>query len=108
LWIPKGAANPDAARRFLSYLMKPEVMQKYNNDNLAYSPVKNPPAVTDKRIEGLQSYIREGRFYQGAGTYVPSTIPLGNYLQEMVLTKDGSGFLRKLDSDWRRLAQRSV
>jgi raffinose/stachyose/melibiose transport system substrate-binding protein len=108
LWIPKGAANPDAARRFLSYLMRPEVMNKYNNDNLAYSPVKNPPAVTDKRIEGLQSYVREGRFYQGAGTYVPSTIPLGNYLQEMVLTKDGSGFLRKLDSDWRRLAQRSV
>jgi len=88
--------------------MKPEVQNKYNGDNLAYSPVKSAPPVTDERIEGLQTYVREGRFYQGAGTYVPPTIPLGNYLQEMVLTKDGDGFLRKLDSDWRRLAQRTV
>jgi raffinose/stachyose/melibiose transport system substrate-binding protein len=108
LWIPRGAAEPGAARTFLSYLMKPEVMYKYNGDNLAFSPVKNAPSVTDERIAGLQPYVREARFYQGAGTNVPGIIPLGNYLQELVLNRDANRFLRRLDNDWRRLAIRSV
>lgn len=108
LWIPRDAAEPEAARQFLTYLMTPEVMYKYNADNLAFSPVKNPPRVTDERIEGLQPFVRESQFYQGAGTYVPSIIPLGNYLQEMVLGGSGDDLLRKLDNDWRRLAQRTV
>lgn len=108
LWIPRGAAEPAAARRFLSYLMTPEVMYKYNSENLAFSPVKKAPAVTDERIAGLQPYVREARFYQGPFTYIPGIIPVTNYLQELVFTGDGDGFLRKLDDDWRRLAVRSL
>lgn len=108
LWIPRGAAEPAAARRFLSYLMTPEVMDKYNGDNLAFSPVKDAPAVTDERIVGLQPYVRDARFYQGPFTYIPGIIPVTNYLQELVFTGNGDGFLRKLDADWRRLAVRSL
>ena len=46
------------------------------------------PPVTDERIAGLQPYVQQAKFYQGAGTYVPPIIPLGNYLQELVITKD--------------------
>jgi raffinose/stachyose/melibiose transport system substrate-binding protein len=106
LWIPKGAANPDAARTFLSYLMTPEVMDPYNADNLAISPVRDAPTVQDERIEGIGTYVQQGAFYQGAGTYIPTTIPVGNYLQSLVLTGNGEEFLRTLDADWHRLAQR--
>jgi raffinose/stachyose/melibiose transport system substrate-binding protein len=88
--------------------MQPDVMNTYNADNLAFSPVKNAPAVKDQRLAGLEPYVRVARFYQGAGTYMPNVIPLGNYLQGMVLTKDGDATLRSLDSDWHRLAKRSV
>jgi raffinose/stachyose/melibiose transport system substrate-binding protein len=108
LWIPKGAKHPEEARTFLSYLMSPAVMNKYNLDNLAYSPVKNAPPVKDDRIAGLEPYVRDARFYQGASQYIPQVIPLGNYLQELVLSKNGTTFVRKLDKDWRRLAQRTV
>lgn len=108
LWIPRGAAQPQAARHFLTYLMTPEVMEKYNRDNLAFSPVRDATPVTDERIAGLQPYVEQARFYQGAGTNVPGIIPLGNYLQELVLSKDGDRFVRKLDADWRRLAVRSL
>jgi raffinose/stachyose/melibiose transport system substrate-binding protein len=107
LWIPKGAADPAGGHRFLSYLLTPEVMNKYNQDNLAYVPVKNPPPVTDDRIAGLQPYVQQSKFYQGAGTYVPPIIPLGNYLQDLVLTRDGERFLSRLDNDWARLARRT-
>jgi raffinose/stachyose/melibiose transport system substrate-binding protein len=108
LWIPRGAAEPEAARQFLSYLMTPEVMDKYNRENLAFSPVKDAQPVTDERIAGLEPYVREARFYQGAGTAIPGIIPLTNYLQELVFTGNADRFLRTLDNDWRRLAVRSL
>jgi hypothetical protein len=38
---------------------------------------------------------------------VPNVIPIGNYLQAFVLTKNGKQLLQKLDSDFRRLAKRT-
>lgn len=108
LWIPAGASHPDEAEVFLDYMMQPEVMFTYNGDNLAFSPVTDAPPVEDERIAGLDSAIAEGRFYQGAGTYIPPSIPTGNYLQEMVLTGNGDQFLATLDADWNRLAQRTL
>ena len=49
--------------------MRPSVMNKYNRDNLAYSPVKSAPP-QDDRIAGLEPYVSDARFYQGAGTYI--------------------------------------
>jgi raffinose/stachyose/melibiose transport system substrate-binding protein len=107
LWIPKGAAEPEAARQFLSFLMRPDVMDTYNGDNLAVSPTVDAPAVEDERLAGLGPYVAEGAFYQGAGTYIPDTIPSNNYLQEFVISRDADALLRKLDNDWQRLARRS-
>ena len=107
IWIPNATSKRDAAVKFLQYLMQPSVVNAYNKANLAFSPLKNAPRVTDPRISGLDPYVKAGRFYQGAGTYVPLVIPIGNYLQEMVITKNTKTFLQKLDSDYRRLAIRT-
>jgi raffinose/stachyose/melibiose transport system substrate-binding protein len=107
LSIPNGAANPDLGKQFLTYLMTPEVIGKYNTDNLAFAPVKNAAPVTDDRIAGLQPYMTAAKFYQGAGTYIPSSIPLANYLQEALFSNNSAGLLQKLDDDWRRLAKRT-
>jgi raffinose/stachyose/melibiose transport system substrate-binding protein len=107
-WIPNGVRNRDASVTFLQYLMSPEVLNAYNQENLAYSTLIDAPPVTDPRIEGLQEAYSEGRFYQGAGTYLPNTIPLQNYLQEFVIDREVDPFLAKLDTDWARLAQRTT
>jgi raffinose/stachyose/melibiose transport system substrate-binding protein len=107
VWIPNGVAHRDQSITFLQYLMSPDVLNAYNQENLAYSTLKDAPPVTDPRIEGLQEAYEAGRFYQGAGTYLPNTIPLQNYLQEFVINREPQPFLAKLDTDWARLAQRS-
>ena len=66
------------------------------------------PAVGDDRIAGLAPYMSKGAFYQGAGTYLPTVIPTGNYVQALVLSKNAAAFLSKLDSDWDRLARRTA
>jgi raffinose/stachyose/melibiose transport system substrate-binding protein len=108
LWIPRGSSTRSAARELISFLMQPSVINKYNQDNLGFSPLKNAPKVTDPRIAGLQAPFDEGRIYQGAGTYVPPVIPLPNYLQELVITKNAELFLSRMDRDWARLAQRTL
>lgn len=108
LWIPKSTTKREAAITLLRYLMQPSVINTYNQQNLAYTPVKDAPAMKDERISGIASYVRSGRFYQGAGTYVPTVIPIENYLQEMVLSGNGTAAMRNLDKDWRRLAKRSA
>jgi raffinose/stachyose/melibiose transport system substrate-binding protein len=107
-WIPRGSSTKDAAVELMSYLMRPRVMFQYNKDNLGFSPVKTAPPVTDPRIEGLQEPFARGRFYAGAGTYVPPVIPLPNYLQELAIGGDAELFLSRMDRDWARLAKRTL
>lgn len=107
VWIPNGVTHRDQSITFLQYLMSPEVLNTYNQENLAYSTLKDAPPVTDPRILGLQEAYTAGRFYQGAGTYLPNTIPLQNYLQEFVINREATPFLAKLDTDWARLSQRT-
>jgi raffinose/stachyose/melibiose transport system substrate-binding protein len=110
IWLPRSQAPASraAALKLLDYLMQPSVLNAYNQANLAFSPLKNAPAQKNPLVTGLDSYVRAGRFYQGAGTYVPNVIPVGNYIQEMVLTKNFNPLLRSLDSDFKRLAIRTT
>jgi len=108
VWVPNGVQHREQSLEFLSYLMSPDVLNAYNEENLAYSTLTDAPPVTDERIEGLQEAYDDGRFYQGAGTYLPEVIPIQNYLQEFVINENVEGLLRKLDVDWARLSQRRV
>lgn len=108
LWIPRSTPYVAEARALLQFLMQPDVVNAYNADNQAYSPLVDAPPQPDPRLAGLQPYVDDGRFYQGAGTYIPPTVPVGNYLQEAVLSGDAEKFLDTLDADWRRLALRSA
>jgi raffinose/stachyose/melibiose transport system substrate-binding protein len=109
IWLPRSqpAAQRQAAVQFLDYLMQPSVVNAYNQANLAFSPLKNAPPQTSAIVSGLQQYVSSGRFYQGAGTYVPITIPVGNFVQEMMLTGNVSGFTSSMDGAFKRLAVRT-
>jgi raffinose/stachyose/melibiose transport system substrate-binding protein len=109
IWLPRSQAPAQrtAAIQFLDYLMQPSVMNAYNQANLAFSPLKNAPPQTSPIVTGLQPYVSSGRFYQGAGTYVPLTIPVGNFIQEMMLTGNVSGFTSSMDGAFKRLAIRT-
>ncbi len=107
-WIPVSTGKGAAAETLLSYLFQPAVINKYNQDNLAFSPLKDAPDVQDPRLAGLQSYVSAGRFYQGAGSYIPLIIPSRNYIQGFFIDGNAEAFLHELDSDWARLAKRTA
>lgn len=106
-WIPRSSQKAAAAKTLLSFLFQDSVINKYNQDNLAFSPLKNAPEVTDNRLAGLRSYVAAGKFYQGAGGYIPLTIPARSYIQGFFISGNGPELLNKLDTDWARLARRT-
>ncbi len=108
LYIPQASTRVEQAEDLVEFLMQDEVIDAYNRDNLAYSTRKDAPPQQDERVAGLQRYVDDAAFYQGAGTFIPTSIPLGNYLQTAIRSGDFDSMLRRLDADWRRLAGRSA
>lgn len=105
-WIPEGSRHKQAARTFLQYLFRPEVMNAYNKSQLGYGTTTDSAPVTDPRIVGMKEYYDQAEFYQGASKAIPLTIPTENYLQGIVTGDDVRATLAKLDADWARLALR--
>ncbi|MGP9693562.1 ABC transporter substrate-binding protein [Brachybacterium sp. AOP25-B2-12] len=107
LWVPEKATHPDGAREFISYLMQPEIQDAYNAAFLAFGTTKDAPPVTDSRIVEMQGYYDRGQYSMGASQFIPFTIPSHNYIQSIVTGSDAEATLRRLDSDWARLAYRA-
>jgi raffinose/stachyose/melibiose transport system substrate-binding protein len=105
-WIPEASKHKDAARDFLEYLYKPDVMDAYNKSQLGFTPTKDSTVVPDPRIAGMAGYYEQGKVYQGPSVLVPKTIPIMNYTQALVFGAGPESTLRTLDADWARLAFR--
>jgi raffinose/stachyose/melibiose transport system substrate-binding protein len=108
LWIPTSSPHQEEARTLVRWLMSEDVIGRYNGDNLATSPLTDAPPQGDPRMAGLQDSLTAGRIYQGANTYIPPGVPVGNYVQDAVFTGDSDRMLSRLDEDWGRLAARGA
>lgn len=104
--IPEGSRHQDAARDFLEYLFRPEIIEAYNASQLGFSPTTDAAPPDDPRIAGMQEFYDAGRVYQGPSVLVPKTIPVFGYAQAMVFGDSPASVLRTMDTDWARLAFR--
>jgi raffinose/stachyose/melibiose transport system substrate-binding protein len=107
LWIPEASPKKAAARRFLSFLMQPEIQNTYNADNNAFGTTKDAPPASNPALAGMQKYYDSAAFYLGASQLIPSAIPVANYAQSIALGSRPGPVLEQLDGDWSRLALRS-
>lgn len=106
LWIPEEADQVEGARELLARFMEPAVQDEYNASFLAFGTTKDAPPVTDPRIAPMQEFYDRGAFTMGASQFIPLTIPYENYIQSIALGADPETVLRRMDSDWSRLAFR--
>ena len=108
LSIARSSPHKEAARRFVNFLMEPEVVTAYNNKFSAFSPLKGAAASTNPQIAQLAPLIAQGRYYLNVTNYFPPAITLNNYLQTLSLNKNGDAFLTTLDDAWQRVAVRNA
>lgn len=107
LWVPEMSPHQDAARELVSFLMRPEIINAYNADNLGFGVTVDAPPVTHPALVELQPYYDAARFYLGPSQLLPQSIPVHNYAQALVTGSDPDAVLRTIDADWARLARRS-
>lgn len=108
LWIPQVSKKKDAAREFLSFLMRPEINDKYNADNNGFGVRKDAPPAVNPALAGMQKYYDDAAFYLGASQLIPAAIPVASYAQSIALGAAPEAPLQTLDADWARLALRNV
>ncbi|MFT4213727.1 MAG: extracellular solute-binding protein [Microbacterium sp.] len=105
-WIPEASDHKEAATQFLEYLYQPEVIQSYNESQLGFTPTTDAPAYDDPRMEGAYEAYAAGKVYQGASVLVHRSIPIMNYMQDLMNQDDPSVTLRIIDADVARIAFR--
>lgn len=105
-WIPLDSPHKAEARAFLDYICSPDIINRYNNEQLGFGPMVDSAPTSDPRIGELQGYYDAGSYYPGASQLIPLTIPSHNYIQGIALGADPRTALATLDADWARLAKR--
>lgn len=97
--------HPEESMAFLTYLMRPEVINAYAGEQRAIPPIRDARAV-DPALAEVMPYVERGRLAGYADHHIPLTIPLEQYLQQYVIDGDQAGFLRTLDNEWDKVAAR--
>jgi raffinose/stachyose/melibiose transport system substrate-binding protein len=100
--------HPAEAKRFIDYLMSPDVVQAYSVSQSTFSPLKDAEPNPDPALAGLEPYFTDGRIIGFIDHQIPASIPLVNMLQTMVLTGDVPAFLADLDDEWSKVAARTA
>ncbi|WP_159794162.1 ABC transporter substrate-binding protein [Puerhibacterium puerhi] len=107
LWIPEASPRQEEARALVQHLMRPDVIDAYNEFANGFGTTTDAPDVAHPTLRDLQAYYDDAAFYLGASQLVPQAIPIHNYAQALVTGSDPDDVLRTLDADWARLAFRS-
>ncbi len=97
--------NPEVVDRFLQFLMQEPVMSAYCRAQVAV-PTLEGLTNDDPALAGVRDYIEAGRIVGFTDHQFIPAIPLAPLLQTFLLGGDEQTFLRDLDSDWDKVAQR--
>lgn len=105
LTIGADSRHKDEARRFVEFLMQPDAVQDYAEQQVAI-PALAGATNTDPALAGIQPYIEQERLVGFDDHQFIPAIPLGPLLQQLLIDKDVDAFLAALDDAWDRVALR--
>lgn len=99
--VMKGCKNKEAAYEVLDFLLKNENIQSYLDEQKAV-PCKEGEFALASTLDGMKSYIEEGRMADYQDHYYPSEMSVDAQIQTFLMNGDIDHFLSKFDTDWKR------
>ena len=99
--VTNDCENKEAAYEVLRYLLKDETIQIYLNDQSAV-PCKVGDFELPEVLNGMASYIKEGKMADYQDHYYPAEMSVDAQIQTFLINGDVNAFLKKFDSDWER------
>jgi raffinose/stachyose/melibiose transport system substrate-binding protein len=97
--------HPEEALTFIRWLMRPEVMRSYADEQLGVPTLTSlrPPAA---ELEGALPYLEENRFVGFTDHMIPPSVQLEPLTQQFVIDGDRGSFLGSLDEEWEQYQSR--
>ena len=93
--------NKEAAYEVLGFLLEDENVKLYL-DNQNAVPCKTGDFQLAPMLDGMKSYIDEGKMTDYQDHYYPSEMSVDAQIQTFLINKDVDAFLKKFDKDWLR------
>lgn len=107
LTMGRNPDHPDEAMTFIEYLMRPEVMASYVEEQSAIPTLRGlDPG--DPALEELVRYFEEERVTGFTDHQVPPSIPLPEINQQFLTTGNQEAYLNTLDEEWDKVARRQL
>ncbi len=105
LAISKTSKHPKEAKKFVDFLLNAENAKTYITEQNAFSAIKGLTQ-DDPTLDGLKESFAKGALVDFPDHYIPVGIGLANLLQQLTHDKDVDGFLKNMDSEWKKVQGR--
>lgn len=99
--VTTGCKEKEAAYEVLDFLFEHDNVQMYIDDQNAI-PCKNESFDLASEVDGMKSYIEEGRMADYQDHYYPTEMSVDAQIQTFLIDGDIGKFLKKFDKDWTR------
>ncbi|WP_231637095.1 ABC transporter substrate-binding protein [Microbacterium sp. No. 7] len=108
--ITMGRDTPhrEEAIRFIEYLFRPDVIERISASQNMIPSVIDAELSDDLSIQSVKPFFDDGRITGFLDHQIPPGIPLAEYVQEAVFTGNAGATLATLDSEWRKVAARTI
>jgi raffinose/stachyose/melibiose transport system substrate-binding protein len=100
-------AHPEEVMEFISYLMSPEVMKGYTEEQSAIPTLRELQS-EEPALEGVVGFFEQERVTGFTDHQVPPSIPLPEINQQFLISGDRETYLRTLDEEWDKVARRQL
>lgn len=102
--VMKNCENKEAAYEVLRYLYEDETIQIYLNNQNGIA-CKDSEFTLPSMLDGMKSYIEEGRMADYQDHHYPSEMSVDAMIQTFLLDEDENAidtFLKRFDTEWER------
>jgi raffinose/stachyose/melibiose transport system substrate-binding protein len=97
--------HPKEAKKFIEFLLSDENMKEYLTQQNAFS-AKTGIVQEAPELEGLKESFEKGAVVDFPDHYVPTAVALEKQLQVLTQKKDVNQYLKTLDTEWEKVANR--
>ncbi|MCM3595571.1 extracellular solute-binding protein [Metabacillus idriensis] len=105
LTISKDSEHKKEAGKFLEFMLEKETAKRYIDEQKAFSAIEGVYQ-EDPVFEGIKENFEKGKITSFQDHYYPAGMGAENILQEFLIEKKKSAFLKKMDREWEKVEDR--
>ena len=106
--IGKDTPHLAEAKRFVEYLFRPDVIEKFAASQTMIPSVVDAKISDDPALQSVKPYFDEKKITGFIDHQIPPSIPLAAIIQQFLFDGDADAALKTLDNEWAKVAARTI